>query len=103
MLKKLGYAVDAVASGEEAVAWIRSAPVDLLVLDMIMEPGLDGLTTYRRILATRPGQKAILASGFSESQHVKEAQALGAGAYVRKPYTLEKLAVAVQDELRRSG
>jgi signal transduction histidine kinase/ActR/RegA family two-component response regulator len=103
MLTKLGYSVVCVASGEEAVEHVRQHSVDLLVLDMIMTPGIDGLETYRRISETRPGQKAVIASGFSESQQVKEAQALGAGAYIRKPYTLEKLATVVKDELQRQS
>jgi CheY-like chemotaxis protein len=101
MLRTLGYTVASVASGEDAVEHIRRSRVDLLILDMIMEPGIDGLETFRRIIETRPGQRAVIASGFSESERVKEAQALGAGAYVRKPYTLERMAVAVRNELRR--
>jgi hypothetical protein len=38
--------------------------VDILVLDMIMDPGIDGCETYRRIILQFPGQKAIVASGF---------------------------------------
>ncbi len=101
MLKKLGYHAEAVASGEAAVEFVRRKPVELVVLDMIMDPGIDGLETYRRIIAAKPGQKAIIASGFSESEQVLEAQRLGAGAYLRKPYTLERLAVTVRDELNR--
>lgn len=44
-------------------------------------------------------QKAIIASGFSETDHVQEAQRLGAGAYVKKPYILEKIGMAVRSEL----
>ena len=75
--------------------------VDILILDMIMDPGIDGLETYKRILELHPGQKAIIASGFSESDRVKEAQKLGAGAYVRKPYLMEKVAVAIREEIDR--
>ena len=99
MLEKLGYKVTAVESGEEAVAYLRASKVDLLVLDMIMEPGMDGLETYRQILAIHPGQKAVIASGFSETQRVKEAQRLGAGMYVKKPYTLDKIGQAVRQQL----
>jgi len=60
---------------------------------------MDGLATYKQILQYHPAQKAIIASGFSESERVKEAQKLGAGAYVKKPYLMEKLAVAVKEEL----
>jgi len=99
ILTKLGYRARAVASGEEAVACLKEAPADLVILDMIMDPGISGLETYTRILDENPGQKAIIASGFSETVDVKQAQRLGAGAYVKNPYTLEKLGLAVQAEL----
>jgi signal transduction histidine kinase/CheY-like chemotaxis protein len=101
ILTKLGYLVASVASGEEAVEYVRHDPVDLLILDMIMDAGIDGLETYRRIVELRPGQKAVIASGFSETERVRQAQALGAGAYLRKPFTVEKLAWTVRDEMQR--
>jgi DNA-binding NarL/FixJ family response regulator len=64
-----------------------------------MDPGIDGLDTYMKILEVHPRQKAIIASGFSETDRVKEAQKLGAGAYIRKPYTLERISIAVKTEL----
>ena len=101
MLQRLGYSVSAVSSGEEAVEFVKENEVDLLVLDMIMDAGMDGLDTYREIIKTLPGQKAIIASGFSETERVKEAQRLGAAHYVKKPYTLESIGVAVRNELNR--
>ena len=101
ILKKLDYSVTALSSGEEAVEYMKTRSADLLVLDMIMDPGIDGLETYKRILELHPEQKAIIVSGFSESDHVKEAQRLGAGAYVRKPYLLEKIGIAIKAELER--
>jgi CheY-like chemotaxis protein len=100
MLKKLGYSVSSVASGEEAVAYMKKNSADLLILDMIMEPGIDGLDTYRKIIELHPRQKAIIASGFSETERVREAQTLGAGAYVKKPYLLENIGLAVKKELK---
>ncbi len=101
MLKILNYRVTSVESGEEAVAFLKEQKVDLVLLDMIMDPGIDGLDTYRMILDIHPRQKAIIVSGFSESERVNAALALGAGAYVRKPYLLEKLGLAVRHELDR--
>jgi PAS domain S-box-containing protein len=101
MLSKLGYSVTTAASGEEAVDYMRSHGADLLVLDMIMDPGIDGLDTYKQILDLHPGQKAIIASGYSETDRVKEAQRLGAGVYVKKPYTIEKIGIAAHSELSR--
>ncbi len=101
MLKKLGYSVTSVSSGEEAIDYIRNTSTDLLVLDMIMDPGVDGLETYKRILKLHPGQKAVIVSGFTETDRVREAQKLGSGAYVKKPYLIEKLGMTVRDELDR--
>ncbi len=101
MLRKLGYRVHAVASGEAAVDYLRDHRVDILVLDMVMEPGIDGCETYRRIREIHPRQRAIIASGFSESDRVREAQRLGVGQYIQKPYTLQKIARAVRSELDR--
>ncbi|MBA3035990.1 MAG: CHASE2 domain-containing protein [Desulfobacterium sp.] len=101
MLSKLGYKVDTVGSGEAAVEYMQKNQADLIVLDMVMPGGLDGLETYQRIIEIHPRQKAIIASGFSESDRVKALQALGAGAYISKPYTLEKIGVAVRKELDR--
>ena len=66
---------------------------------MIMDPGIDGLETYKRILQAHPNQKAIIASGFSATDRVKKVQKIGAGAYIKKPYTLEKIGMAVKTEL----
>ena len=99
MLTKLNYIVTSVSSGEEAVVYVRTHAVDLIVLDMIMDPGMDGLDTYLKLLETHPHQKVIIVSGFAETERVSKAQSLGAGAYVKKPYVLEKLGLAVRKEL----
>jgi signal transduction histidine kinase/CheY-like chemotaxis protein len=101
MLKELGYSATTASSGEEAVNYMKENSADLLLLDMIMEPGIDGLETYKRIVQFHPRQKAIIASGFSETDLVKEAQRLGAGQYIKKPYSLEGIGVAVKKELDR--
>ncbi len=99
MLLSLNYQVTVAQSGEAAVEQVQTQKFDLLLLDMIMNPGMDGLETYRRICGIYPNQKAVIVSGFSETERVSEVQALGAGAYVKKPYTREKLGKAVRQEL----
>jgi signal transduction histidine kinase/CheY-like chemotaxis protein len=101
ILQKLGYSVETADSGEKAINYLKTNSADLLVLDMIMEPGIDGLDTYKEILKLHPGQKAIITSGFSETNRVKKAQKLGAGTYVKKPYLLEKIGIAVKKELEK--
>ena len=101
MLTKLGYAAEAVSSGEEAIEYVKEKPVDLIVLDMVMPKGINGRETYEEIIKIHPGQKAIIASGFSETEDVKIAQKSGAGKYIKKPYILEKIGVAVKEELAK--
>ncbi len=101
MMQRIGYTVTSAASGEEAIALVGRQRFDLLILDMIMPPGLDGLETYRRILEIVPGQKAVIASGYARTENVQAAQRLGAGSYIKKPFTLEKIGLAVRRELDR--
>lgn len=101
LLSRLNYSVSAVSSGEAAIEYLKTNTADLLFLDMIMDPGIDGLDTFKQIIAYHPRQKAVIASGFSETDRVKEAQKLGVGQYIKKPYTLEKIGVAVKEELKK--
>ena len=101
ILSSLGYEVSSVEDGHLAVEFVRKNDVDLVILDMIMEEGFDGLDTYREIIKFKGDQKAIIISGYAETERVKEAQKLGAGKYLRKPYTIEKIAKTVREELDR--
>ncbi|MBU0663345.1 MAG: response regulator [Proteobacteria bacterium] len=99
MLKRLGYTARAVKSGEEAITFIKDNKTELVLLDMIMPPGMGGRQTYEKIITIRPGQKALLASGFSASNEVRRAIELGASGFLRKPYTINQLAEAINNAL----
>lgn len=99
MLTELNYTPHAVASGEEAVAYLRDHRTKLVLLDMIMDPGMDGLETFREILKLNPRQRALLVSGYSETEDVRVAIRMGAGRYVKKPYSLLTIGMAIQEEL----
>ncbi|NIA16682.1 MAG: PAS domain S-box protein, partial [Nitrospiraceae bacterium] len=105
MLHALGYEVHTAANGEKGVEFVRhhrlkkGRPVDLVVLDMIMGPGMDGLDTYREMLRVSPKQRAIISSGYSETGRVREAQRLGASAYIKKPYGLKAMGLVVKQAL----
>lgn len=102
MLKKLGYSVHTAGSGEEAVRMVEKQSIDLVILDMIMPKGIDGVATYQRILTISPHQKAIIISGYSESEQVRVMQQLGAGPFVQKPFTMERIGMAVKTTLAGS-
>ncbi len=100
ILTLLNYSGHVVGSGEEALEYLGTEKVDLVILDMVMAPGMNGCETYRRILELHPGQKAIITSGFSESSDVQQTLALGARRFIKKPYLVGNIAAAIQDTLR---
>jgi len=101
ILTRLGYNAETVSSGEEAIVYVNEDPVDLVVLDMVMPKGINGRETYEEIIRIRPGQKAVIASGYARTKEVDVAQGLGAGKYIKKPYTLAKVGLAVKEELEK--
>ncbi len=101
MLELLGYTVECKESGENALLYLQSNQADLVLLDMLMDPGINGRQTYEQMIKINPGQKAIIASGFSESDEVKAAIALGAGGFLQKPYSIDQLGKAVKRVLEQ--
>lgn len=101
MLEALRYNAEAVSGGEEAVDYLKQHTVDLLLLDMIMDPGIDGLETYKKIRKINSRQKVIIVSGYAETERVKETLKLGAGRYIKKPLILEELGLALREELKK--
>ncbi|OQX19938.1 MAG: hypothetical protein BWK76_02900 [Desulfobulbaceae bacterium A2] len=95
MLKLLGYEVYTVAGGEDAVRFLHQQPVDLVLLDMLMD-GMNGVETFRAIRAINPVQKAIIASGYSGSTEFDQARELGARCLLMKPYSMVQLGQAVR-------
>ncbi len=101
MLDTLGYRHVDVSSGEKAIEYLKGNKVDLVLLDMIMTPGISGRETYERIVRIHPGQRALIISGYSETEDVVAIQKLGAGGYVRKPFSLESLGRGIKGELAK--
>ena len=103
ILVRRGYDVVTAASGEEALEYLKYHSVDLVLLDMIMKGGMDGLDTFRRILEIYPDQKAVVVSGYSETDRIREILKIGAGAFLKKPYLMDELVKSVRTELDRNS
>ena len=100
VLTKLGYEIQTVASGEEAILYVKEYAVDLILLDMVMPKGMNGRETYEEIIKIQPGRKAVIASGYAKTKDVEKIQKLGAGQYIKKPYTLAGVGLAVKAALK---
>lgn len=95
-----GYASDAAASGDEALALLDTALPDIILLDAVM-PGLDGFETCRRIKAHEGATHVpvIFMTGLSEPEHVVKGLEAGGVDYVTKPLALDALAARIRVHL----
>jgi len=99
LLSNLGYAVCDAVNGPEALMLLAEHPVDLVVLNMSFEMGSDGLDIFRQIRDLVPDQKTVIVSDHTIDDRIRELQKLGAGAFVRKPFTQQTLGRAIRAEL----
>lgn len=102
-LRALGYDITLASEGMEALRIFREElsegrAFDLVLLDLVMEPDMDGLDALRQIREIQPKQKAVIVSGFLDAERMEEAHRLGAG-WLAKPYILEELANEVNRTL----
>ncbi len=102
LLLMMDYEVDVAGSGEEAVEYLQSRSVDLVLLDMFFETGMGGRDIFDEIIKLHPRQKVIIVSGFSKSKDVEYIQEHGAGQYIRKPYSINELGRAIYRALYQS-
>ena len=105
-LEQSGYRVLTAANSEQALLLfrdvhqgVRRRAIDLAVLDLVLGEALDGVEVYRRILEHRPGQRAVLMSGFASSSRIAEARALGVLQHLQKPCEPDELLTAVRQAL----
>jgi len=99
-LKSEGFAVNALANGDDALAAITSTPFDVVVLD-VMLPGRDGLSVLRQLRARGNRTPVLLLSARGEVNERVEGLNAGADDYLAKPFALEELIARVRTLLRR--
>ena len=90
-LKKRDINVTGVTSGEEAVALLKEKPFDVVVLDVKMPGGMDGIETLREIKKLQPLTEVLLLTGHASVETSIEGMKLGAFDYLLKPVKLEEL------------
>lgn len=97
--KKKGYAkIEEAGSGEEALQLARSQEFSVALLDINM-PGMDGLTTLKKLLEIDPKLGIVMITGIQDDENVKKAIELGAYGYVLKPFDLLYLELVIMSKL----
>jgi len=105
-LTEEGYRFEAARSGEEAVEKAKADPPDLMLVDVYMPPGIDGLEVIKQLHEEKLDVPVIMFTAGGSSQMAIEAMQLGAYDYVAKPFDLDELALTIKrlfehEELQR--
>lgn len=99
ILKELNYNSFDVESGEKCLEYLVDNNVDLILLDIFMDGGIDGTDTFRRIKKLYPKQKVIFVSGYAVPVKLEILKEVGDFEFLNKPYTIEQLGNAIKLEL----
>ena len=100
VLRDEGYAVEAVASGEECLERVTRGGVDLIMLDVWL-PGMDGLSTFARLRERQVDAQVVIISGHGNIESAVRAIKMGAFDFVEKPLSLDKTVLVVANALRQ--
>ena len=102
-LVQSGHAVTGAASAEEALTRLDAAEFDLLISDVRLGSGMDGLGLLQVSLSRRPEMPVILITAYGTVELAVEAMKLGASDFIRKPFKLDELRQTVTNALGRGS
>ncbi len=97
-----GYQTLTAASGEEALQICASENVDLVLLDIMMENGMDGIQTLVKILEQTPELSIIMMSAQRDIETAAKTMELGAKRYITKPISMDKILSNIEPFLELS-
>ncbi|MBD3232259.1 MAG: response regulator [candidate division Zixibacteria bacterium] len=98
-LSQYGYQLISVDDPDKALELLVGDRFDLLILDMRIDPEMDGTEIFRKSLEFNPQQRAIILSGYADSDRMREAFQLGTMEYLKKPFTVKSILEAVRNAL----
>ena len=100
LARRLGYGVDTVGSGEDALAAFQNGRPDLVTLDVVL-PGIDGVETLKALREIDATVPVVMLSGYGQTRTIVEAVRSGAADFLRKPFEPEELELALKKALRK--
>ena len=100
-LTQEGFEVSVAASGEQAWQLFQSGRPDVVLLDLVLGD-LDGLELLRRIRQDTPDAKVLLMSAYGSIESAVQAMKLGGYDFIKKPFELEEIVIAVRNAVRTS-
>ena len=96
-----GFEVVTALNGDEAMAKLLEETPDVVILDIMMRRGREGLEYLPQIKKALPATKVIMVTGVNDNESIKEAQEMGADDYITKPLILEYLENTVLGKIKK--
>jgi len=105
MLQLLGYEVETVKDGDEAIEAYKKQkdsvePFDAVILDLTIKGGMGGKQTIRELIKIDPGVKAIVYSGYFNDPVITHFKKYGFQGAMSKPYQMADLEIVLKKVLR---
>jgi DNA-binding NtrC family response regulator len=100
-LKNRNIEAECVQSGKECLALLGKKKFDVIILDIIMPGGMDGIEILREIKKVQPLTEVILLTGHASLETSINGMKLGAFDYLEKPVRLENLLTKLAQALNR--
>ncbi len=98
MIERLGFKPVTAPGGREALEIVEEGDVDLVILDLVM-PEMNGQEVFYALKENHPQLPVIISSAYSEDSVIQRLMSDGAKSFLKKPYRLGNLSVAVEEAL----
>lgn len=96
-----GFAILKADSGPDGVGLVKAYRPDVILLDIKLQAGMDGVEVLREIKRHHPSGKVVIITGYVEEEMEKEIRGLGVDAYIEKPFTPPQIVRVVKDVLQK--
>lgn len=98
-LASLGYEVDIASGPQEAIDKFRNTLCEIVITDMRMPSGTEGLEILQKVKEINPDTEVIVVTAFADTDDAINAMKMGAADYLKKPFKLDDIETAVQKVL----
>ncbi|OGW84447.1 MAG: hypothetical protein A3C35_02860 [Omnitrophica bacterium RIFCSPHIGHO2_02_FULL_46_11] len=96
-----GYAILKADNGQDGVELVKKHHPDVILLDVKLQAGMDGVEVLQEIKRHHPKAKIVMITGFVEEVMERKIKELGVDAYIEKPFTPPQIINAVKDVLQK--
>jgi DNA-binding NtrC family response regulator len=100
-MRKRNFDVTGVESGEDALKLLKKQDFDIVLLDVKMPQGMDGIETLREIRQIKPHIEVVLLTGHASIETSIEGKKLGVFDYLLKPIILDDLLIVLSAAFKK--